>query len=60
MDDDVKYTIFMLPIYTLWKLGPVIHNEHTPPPYTIGLEKIGQSGKTQHENPEFGHTQGEI
>jgi len=21
----------MLPNYTLWKLGPVIHNEHRPP-----------------------------
>ncbi len=43
--DDAKYTFLILPIYTLWKLGPQYTMTIHPPPYTIELEKIGQSGK---------------
>jgi len=44
--DDAKYKFLILPIYTLWKLGPLIHNDHTPPSiHNWTGKKIGQSGK---------------
>jgi hypothetical protein len=45
MDDAKIHILMLLPIYILWKLGPYDTMNIHLLPYTIGLEKIGQSGR---------------